>query len=307
MPNPKIINALKLRAKTYKKIRTYFDQNNILEVEAPILSQFATVDPHIDSLTTQVLGQPHYLQTSPEFFLKKLLASGSGDIYSLGKVFRQGERGRKHYPEFTMLEWYRVGWDEHELIKEVESLVKLFLPSVAVIKLSYRECFLKELRLDPHEIKIAELKVLTHSLIDIDFVSEERSAWLDLLMTHCIEPTLPQGLVFIYDYPKEQAALSRLEENSDGQIIARRFEAYLNGMELANGYFELTDANEQQSRFESDQAYRKNNKLPIYPYDKELIKALSQGVSDCAGVAVGIDRLLMVLCESNNINDVIGI
>jgi lysyl-tRNA synthetase class 2 len=306
MPNSKMKNAIELRAKTYKKIRDYFDQNNVLEAETPILSQYATVDPHIDSLATQVMGQLHYLQTSPEFFLKRLLASGSGDIYSLGKVFRQGERGKRHQPEFTMLEWYRVGWNEHELMKELEALIKLFLPNVEVVQLSYRNCFLKELNIEPHKTDVKVLKKLTQSLIDIDFDSEEKSAWLDLLMTHCIESTLPKGLVFIYDYPKEQAALAKFGTNSEGQIIARRFEAYLNGMELANGYFELTNADEQKVRFETDQAYRKNNNLSVYPYDKNLVGALNLGMPECAGVALGVDRLLMVLCKTDNISDVIS-
>jgi len=306
MLNDKIKNSLALRAKIYKTIRDYFYQHHVLEVETPILSQYATVDPHIDSLSTEVINQTHYLQTSPEFFLKRLLTADSGDIYSLGKVFRQGERGKRHQPEFTMLEWYRVAWDEHELMKEVETLIKLFLPELAVEKLSYQECFLDFLDLDPHDISIDELKRITHKIVDIEFDSDERSAWLDVLMTHCIEPNLPKGLVFIYDYPKEQAALARLDKNSQGQMVARRFEAYLNGMELANGYFELTDALEQQKRFEVDRGYRKENDLPLYPYDKNLVEALKNGMPECAGVAMGIDRLLMILSNTDDINEVIS-
>ncbi|MGH1441302.1 MAG: EF-P lysine aminoacylase EpmA [Cellvibrionaceae bacterium] len=301
----KIKNSLALRAKTYKKIRDYFYEKNVLEAEAPILSQYATVDPHIDSLSTQVINQTQYLQTSPEFFLKRLLANGSGDVYSLGKVFRQGERGQRHQPEFTMLEWYRVAWDEHELMDEVAILLRLFLPHLSVRKISYQECFLSELNIDPHSVSVNELKEITHNKLDIEFDSNERSAWLDILISHCIEPSLTEGLVFIYDYPKEQAALAQLEKNNKGQIIARRFEAYLNGMELANGYFELTDADEQKKRFEADQAYRKANDLPIYPYDKNLVDALKNGMPSCSGVAMGVDRLLMILCNTVDISDVV--
>jgi len=302
----KIKNSLALRAKTYKIIRDYFYEKNVLEAETPILSQYATVDPHIDSLSTQVINQMQYLQTSPEFFLKRLLADGCGDIYSLGKVFRQGERGKRHQPEFTMLEWYRVAWDEHELMEEVVTLLRLFLPHLSVKKIAYQDCFLNALNVDPHDIELGELKKITHKAIDIEFDSDERSDWLDILMSHYIEPNLTEELVLIYDYPKEQAALAQLGQNNQGQTIARRFEAYLNGMELANGYFELTDANEQKKRFEADQAYRKNNNLPLYPYDKGLVEALENGMPSCSGVAMGVDRLLMVLSNTKDINDVIS-
>lgn len=306
MPNDKIKNSLALRAKIYKIIRDYFYEKNVLEAETPILSQYATVDPHIDSLSTQVINQTQYLQTSPEFFLKRLLANGSGDVYSLGKVFRQGERGKRHQPEFTMLEWYRVAWDEHELMEEVAILLRLFLPHLSVKKISYQDCFLNALNIDPHDVELGELKKIAHKVIDIEFDSDEKSDWLDILMSHCIEPNLTEELVFIYDYPKEQAALAQLGKNNKGQTVVRRFEAYLNGMELANGYFELTDANEQKKRFEADQTYRKANNLPIYPYDNHLIEALKKGMPECAGVAMGIDRLLMILSNTDDINNVIS-
>ncbi len=300
------ISALRTRAKIYKTIRDFFESRNVLEVETPILGRAATIDPFIESLTTKVMGERYYLQTSPEFFLKRLLASGSGDIYSLGKVFRQGERGRRHHPEFTMLEWYRVSWDEHQLMDEVADLILAFMPDLSVSKISYGEIFLQYLSVNPYQASFDQLKTVATSRIDIAFDVDDKSNCLDLLMTHCVEPLLPKGLVFIYDYPAEQAALARLGTNNQGDSVARRFEAYLNGMELANGYFELTDAVEQKKRFEKDSDYRIKNNLPEVPYDNQLIAALECGMPDCAGVALGIDRLLMLMCDTDNIRDVMS-
>ncbi len=300
------LDTLRFRAACYKKLRDFFCQRDVLEVETPLLSEAATVDPHIESLSTEVLGAKQYLQTSPEFYLKRLLAAGSGDIYSLGKVFRQGEKGRRHHPEFTLLEWYRVGWDEQQLIDEVIALIHIFLPEVIVTRYSYRQCFLNVLSIDPHSADLSTIKKLTRDKIDIEFDSPSVSDWCDILMTHCIEPALPKGLVVIDDYPKEQAALAQLGQNDQGQTVARRFEAYLNGIELANGYYELTDAYEQEQRFCVDQRYRKNNNLPIYPYDRKLVAALENGMPACSGVALGLDRLLMILCNSRDIGEVIS-
>ncbi len=298
--------ALRLRSKVYRAVRDFFESRNVLEVETPILGRAAAIDPFIDSLTTAVMGENRYLQTSPEFFLKRLLAANSGDIYSLGKVFRQGESGRRHHPEFTMLEWYRISWDEHQLMDEVADLISVIIPELKVSKISYGDVFLEHLNVNPYQASFDQLKTIAGPHVDIAFEVDDKSSCLDLLMTHCIEPLLPKGLIFIYDYPAEQAALAKLGKNIEGDMVARRFEAYLNGIELANGYFELTDADEQKKRFEKDLDYRKNNNLTDVPYDNQLIEALENGMPECAGVALGIDRLLMSICDVDNIKDVIS-
>jgi lysyl-tRNA synthetase class 2 len=302
------LETLKARAELFKALRHFFSDKNVLEVETPMLSEAATVDPFIDSMSAQVLGETMYLQTSPEFYLKRLLAAGSGDVYSLAKAFRQGERGGRHHPEFTMLEWYRVAWDEHRLMDEVAELVQIFLPGLDIEKFSYGDCFLKYLAIDPHSVTGDELTRILRDNIELSNMQGEvdKDTALDLLMTHCVEPQLPKGLVFVYDYPASKAALAKLGSNVQGQSIARRFEAYLNGMELANGYFELTDADEQQARFEKDVAYRLEHNLPHFPYDKNLVSALKYGLPECAGVALGLDRLLMILCNKKTIQEVIS-
>lgn len=300
------LQTLKARAALNKTIRQFFDSRDVLEVETPILGKAATVDPFIDSLHTRVMGELRYLQTSPEFFMKRLLAAGSGSIYSLGKVFRQGEQGRKHNPEFTLLEWYRVGWNEQQLMAEVAELLVELIPNLTIKKLSYRDCFETHLGFDPHTLSDQQLKKITQEHINYDCQNEPRNTCLDLLMTHCIEPQLPEGLVFIDDYPATQAALAKIDQDAQGQLVAKRFEAYINGLELANGYFELTDAAEQENRFIKDQAFKKNYQNTFLPYDKKLVDALKCGMPECAGVAVGVDRLLMLLCNDNNIQNVLA-
>jgi lysyl-tRNA synthetase class 2 len=300
------LSAIKQRAVLYRSIRQFFAERQVLEVDTPILGMAATVDPAIDSLLTMVMGDTRYLQTSPEFFLKRLLAAGSGDIYSLAKVFRQGEKGRRHHPEFTLLEWYRVAWDEQQLIDEVIDLIRLFLPDVAVTRLSYRDIFLHVLSVDPHLASVDSLKEIAKTRIDIALDTDDKDIWLDLLMSHCVEPSLPEQLVIIDNYPASQAALAKVEQDASGQLVARRFEVYLHKMELANGYFELTDEFEQKQRFEQDQSNRRQRQLPVYPYDTKVVQALASGLPSCAGVALGIDRLLMVLCGVTTIAEVLS-
>jgi lysyl-tRNA synthetase class 2 len=300
------IDMLKARATLYRVIRDFFEKRGALEVDTPILSQAATVDPFIESLVTEVCDKPYYLQTSPEFFLKRLLANSSGDVYSLGKVFRQGEQGKKHHPEFTLLEWYRVAWNEHQLMNELGTFMRLLMPKVIIEKISYQDLFLMHFNVDPHTVSLADMKRLVKKEIDITFELFDKPTCFDLLMTHCIEPKMPKALFFVYDYPHESAALASLGTNAKGQIVARRFEAYLNGLELANGYYELTDAIEQKKRFEKDVKYRHDNFLATVPFDKHLIMALESGMPACAGVALGVDRLLMVLGEKSSINEVLS-
>ena len=300
------LDTIKARAQLYQKLRDFFAKREVLEVDTPILGQAATVDPFIESLHTRVLGELRFLQTSPEFFMKRLLAAGSGSIYSLGKVFRQGEQGRKHHPEFTMLEWYRLGWNEQRLMDEVAELFLQLMPELSVTKLSYRDCFKQFLQIDPHRASGETLKTLVFDHIDCQLENEPNDTWLDLLMTHCIEPNLPKGLVFIYDYPETQAALAKIDKDEQGQLVAKRFEAYINGMELANGYWELTDAVEQKNRFINDQNYKKKYQNNLLPYDKHLVAALESGMPECAGVAVGVDRLLMQVCGIDRLQEVLS-
>lgn len=303
--------ALQQRAKLYQIVREFFLAQQVLEVDVPVLSEYATVDPFIDSLKTKVLGRTEYLQTSPEFFLKRLLAAYQHDVYYLGKAFRQGEQGRRHRPEFTMLEWYRIGWTEQQLIGEVNNLLALFFPEKHCSAFTYREVFQQHLSIDPH---VATAKVLLQcSLselsgeIDESLMAGDKNTLLDLLFTHCIEPKLPLGVVAISDYPASQAALAKVAEDAQGQHVAKRFEIYVDRIELANGYWELNDGAEQQARFEQDIAYRQAHNLPVLPYDQSLVDALSEGnMPDCAGVALGIDRLLMCWLGTNDMSDVVS-
>ena len=302
------IEALRNRAHLYKILRQFFESRGVLEVETPILGKATTEDPFIESFSTRSREQARYLQTSPEFFLKRLLASGSGDIYSLSKVFRKEETGTWHHFEFTMLEWYRVGWDEHKLMDEVAELIHLLLPDIKKEKISYRELFLQYLGVDPHHIELEELRslVLLRIELSVDTKALNADALLDLLMTHCIEPELPEHLLFVYDYPENKAALSELGANKQGQTVARRFETYLKRVELANGYLELTDAEEQRQRVEKNLMYRKQNGFSKVPHDEALIAAMEYGLPKCAGVAMGIDRLLMLTTNTNTIQETIS-
>ncbi len=302
------LSALSQRAAIYREIRQFFFERQVLEVDVPVLSPFATTDPFIDSLETSLMGQPHYLQTSPEFFLKRFLAAYREDVYYLGKAFRDGERGRRHSPEFSMLEWYRIGFDEQALMSELVALVRRFLPDVTWQSLSYGELFIEHCGLDPHRASVAQLQACVAQHIEGDFCFSDKNPWLDLLFTHVVEPKLPSGLVGVYDYPASQAALARIETNPQGQSVARRFEVYLHQMELANGYWELQDSQEQQRRFQADIDYRQTQQASSsLPYDHLLVEALADGgLPSCAGVALGVDRLLMHLLDKQDIREVIS-
>jgi lysyl-tRNA synthetase class 2 len=310
--------TLRLRAELLAQIRAFFAARRVLEVETPALSGAAITDPHLASFSTRYSGpgarhgQALYLHTSPEFPMKRLLAAGSGSIYQIARVFRDGEAGRRHNPEFTLLEWYRVGLDHHGLMDEVAELVKGLLAGRLALaqpeRLSYRELFERHLRLDPHRSRVQDLAARAARwglsvppgmpLADVD-------PWLDLLLTHCIEPELGQGrLSFVYDYPASQAALARLRP--DDPPVGERFELYLNGVELANGFHELGDAREQCRRFEAENARRQALGLPAVPIDELLLAALDSGLPDCAGVALGLDRLVMLAAGKTSIQEVIA-
>ena len=294
--------ALQARAQLYRTLRHFFAERNVMEVDVPVLARSAGTDPHIELIAAQACQQKLYLQTSPEFFIKRLLASGSGDIYSLGKAFRNEECGARHNPEFTMLEWYRLNFDEQQLIDEVLALIQQACGPMDIHKFSYRELFEEKLGINPHSSSARDLEQLAKRHIELDWRDDDRDVWLDLLMTHLIEPQLPQGLCTIYDYPHSQAALARTGNTPQGDHIAHRFEVYLNGVELANGYWELSDVEEQAQRFEQDLLKRTKLSSPANPVDQKFLAALQSGLPDCAGVALGIDRLLMAIIQCDHID-----
>lgn len=278
------------------------------------MSQCAVSDPFIDTIETcyaDYVGAdsyPLYLQTSPEYAMKRLLAAGSGAIYQLGKAFRNGESGsRRHNPEFTLLEWYRPGFDEQSLMDEVEALITPILGIDTVERLSYAQIFEQYLGFDPHHVTLDQLVAETHRHIDIDLQDDDRDTWLNLLMSHVIEPHMVgRGAVFIFDYPASQAALAQVRTDTKGRLVAARFELFVQGIELANGYHELTDADEQQQRLLKDQHTRKQLGLPQRPLDMRLVSALAAGMPECAGVALGVDRLVMLALDAESIQEVIA-
>lgn len=296
--SPALIEA---RANLYRSIRDFFYARHVLEVDMPLLASHFVTDPFIQPIVADDTGKTRYLQSSPEYAMKRLLAAQPRCIYSLNKVFRAGETSRRHNPEFTMLEWYRLGLDDHQLMAEVAELVQSVQPDVAVHYLSYHQWFASNLGINPHTCGLAELRRVGKALIEIDDTGLTRDDWLDLLVTHRLEPQMPAGLTFIYDYPASQAALAKILPDNSGTLVARRFEAFFNGMELANGYWELTDSHEQRRRFAADQKRRRDLSLPDMAADPKLLAALEAGLPDCAGVALGVDRLLMQITGTRDI------
>ncbi len=304
---------LRCRAKLLADIREFFAERQVLEIETPLLSHTTVTDPHLHSFQTHYCldhteqQQTLYLQTSPEFAMKRLLAAGSGPIYQISKAFRnQGESGRYHNPEFSLLEWYQPGYDHHQLMDEVEALLKKLLACESAQRFSYAEIFQRYLKCDPHQLSLKHLKQLTlHLGLATENLGLNNIAdYLNFLMSHVIEPQLPKQLIFIYDYPVTLAALAKIRY--DTTPVAERFEVYFNGIELANGFHELNDANEQRLRFQNDLSARASQGYAKVPVDEYLLAALAQGFPDCAGVALGIDRLLMLMTGASKISDVIN-
>ena len=289
------------------QVRSFFCARQVMEVDTPILGRRGVTDLHIECVRAEVAGGQVFLQSSPEYFMKRLLAQGSGPLYYLGKVFRDEETGRRHRPEFTMLEWYRPGWDEFQLMDECGELIRSLWrgSSLVVTTLSYRQVFCDLLGLNPHNAEADALADRAAEHCGGDWRGEDRSTLLDLLFSVVVEPRLPAGLVFIHDYPACQAALARTCVDSAGDTVARRFEVFVNGMELGNGYFELTDAEEQRRRFNDDNALRARSGKRIAVADECLLAALDAGMPACSGLAIGFDRLLMQLLDKGEIGQVI--
>lgn len=309
------LENLRLRARILGDIRRFFHERGVLEVETPLLSRHGSTEPHLTTLTTRYTGPGFaqgvtlHLQTSPEFAMKRLLAAGSGPIYQIGKAFRDGEAGTRHNPEFTLLEWYRPGCDHHALMNEVALLVATLLPGQAPGRyLTYAEAFLTHAGCDPHEAPLSELRQCLREALEgeppqvVD--GDDRDMLLDLLMSHVVEPRLGPGPVFIYDYPPSQAALARVR--ADEPSVAERFELYIDGVEVANGYHEVTGAEEQAACFARDRERRRHLGLPDVEPDERLLAAMEAGMPSCAGVALGVDRLLMVLAQAKGIEEVLA-
>jgi len=312
------LDVLKLRARILERIRAFFSERAVLEVETPVFSSAAATDPALSSFTTHYTGplfprgHNFYCHTSPEFPMKRLLAAGSGSIYQICKVFRNGESGRFHNPEFTLLEWYRVGFDYRQLMDEAAVLVTEILAGHRTLatpeKLTYHEAFERHCGIDPHSADNRTLAraVTRHGIqTDLDIGHEDPDVLRDLLLTHVIETNLGRGqITLLYDYPASQAALARVRPGRPP--VAERFELYLDGLELANGFHELTDTGEQHRRFENDLQRRKASGLPAVPSDARLLSALRAGLPECAGVALGIDRLAMLASGAKTIREVIA-
>ena len=300
-------NVLRVRAQALRCLREYFDRNSTIEVDTPILSPFSVTDPYMSALSVQNPGgqAQGFLQTSPEYAMKRLLCAGSSDIYQLGKVFRADENSPQHNDEFTMLEWYRVGYDEHQLMDEVYQIITLVGGEKERCDLSYRDAFKVHLGIDPFTISLTEL----------DFFARQRLGdlpqnmlfdnYLTLLFATQIESQFESDKVtFVFDFPASQASLAQTTEREYGKV-ARRFEAYCGGLELANGFYELTDAKQQLERFKEDNVTRKSFGYEEVEIDFGLIQALETGLPQCSGVALGFDRLLMLKLGQKDIKQVL--
>ncbi|CAM8354032.1 TPA: elongation factor P--(R)-beta-lysine ligase [Morganella morganii] len=311
-PTAPIANLLK-RAKIVNEIRHFFADRGVLEVETPTMSQATVTDVHLRAFETRFTGPGAaqgitlYLMTSPEYHMKRLLAAGSGPIYQMGRSYRNEEAGRYHNPEFTMLEWYRPHYDMYRLINEVDDLLQQTLECESAESLSYQQAFLRYLDIDPLTAEKDKLREVAAKLdvSNIADTEEDRDTILQLLFMVGVEPHI--GLekpTFIYHFPASQASLAEI--SSEDHRVAERFEVYYKGVELANGFRELTDAAEQRQRFERDNRKRAAMGLPEQPIDENLLAALEHGFPECAGVALGIDRLIMLALGAERISDVIA-
>ena len=309
-------DAIRLRAWFNRLVREFFHARDVLEVETPVLSLAGNTEPNIASFSLEFSsrtdGAPRtrWLRTSPEHALKRLLTAGIGDCYELGRVFRDGEAGGRHNPEFTLLEWYRVGWDHHRLAGETVELVQAALALVgrhaSVEHTTFRDLYRARLGIDPVTADTATLQAaLGDVTLDPDGLT--RDDWLDLLMTHRIQPGFADDAIVVVDaWPASQCALAKLAPDAEGVPVAERFELYLGPLELANGYHELLDAWEQGARFANDGRRRQARGDVVPPADAHLLSALAHGLPACAGVALGVDRLLMALLGTPRIADVLA-
>ncbi|RDV28008.1 elongation factor P--(R)-beta-lysine ligase [Alteromonas aestuariivivens] len=305
-------NGRQARAWLLRTIREFFYQRQVLEVDTPILSHGTVTDVHLAAFSCRfdhsVTGAPQtlYLQTSPEYAMKRLLCAQSGPIYQIIKAFRHEGAGRWHNPEFTMLEWYRPGFDHHQLMDEMDALLQETLKTSSAQRFTYQEVFVQYLNLDPLIATDAQVaRCVAEQGIDMVGELPDRDSQLQLLFSIAIEPNIgQQNPCFVYSFPASQAALARL--NSQDPRVADRFEVYFKGAELANGFYELAEPGEQRQRFMQDNALRAQHGLPQLPLDEHFLAALESGLPECSGVALGIDRLLMLMLDAQHIEEVIN-
>jgi lysyl-tRNA synthetase class 2 len=309
------IDHLKKRSQALKTLRAFFYARSVMEVDTPILSSAATPDLHLRSLSTQVQvpgeadHHTFYLHTSPEYPMKRLLCAGSGDIFYLGKVFRDGDVSRRHQVEFTLLEWYRLGFDLRAMMDETVKVVQSLLGDRPVEMISYEEAFESYAGLEAvhdTDAKSCQACLAEHRVPEVVGVdADDKPLWEQLVLTEVIEPQLGRGkITCLYHYPSREAALAQL--HLQDERLALRFEVFVDGMELANGYQELADADEYRRRFEADLAQRSENGLPNVPMDEALLSALAvDGLPACSGVALGVDRLLMLAFQADDIRGVL--
>lgn len=307
-------NQIKQRALLLDNIRAFFKNLAVLEVETPLLCQYAPTMVHIDPISVMLSNNStRFLQTSPEYAMKRLLAAGIGDIFQICKAFRGMESGVRHNPEFTMLEWYRVNFNHHQLMQEVIALLNYCGINYKNCLISYREIFKKYVNTDPGIASLTELKQIIKN--NINLTDDFKSFMLnqatiqdcqELLFSNLVEPNLEHNIIWaIYNYPKEQSALAKVSKEPDGYFVAERFEIYINGIELANGYHELLDPIAQQQRFIEDQNLREQLGKNYLAIDNYLIEALKHGLPSCSGVALGVDRLLMLITGMSNLEQVL--
>lgn len=305
------IEQLRQRATLLASIRQFFSERQVMEVDTPAMSHATVTDIHLHTFQTEFVGPGYadgsklFFMTSPEFHMKRLLAAGSGCIYQINKAFRNEENGRYHNPEFTMLEWYRVGFDHHQLMDEMDDLLQRVLSCEEAERMSYQQAFIDVLGVCPLEGSMDELKVVAGQLglSDIAEPESDRDTLLQLLFSVGIENKIGQVVpAFVYDFPASQAALAKI--NPQDARVAERFEVYFKGIELANGFHELDKPKEQLTRFEQDNAKRLAMGLKPQPIDHHLIAALEAGLPDCAGVALGVDRLIMLALGCDHIDQV---
>lgn len=309
----KLSKRLTVRANFLRAIREYFFQQGLIEVDTPILSQYGNPEPALLNFVTTYHGPGElylknlYMITSPEYHMKRLLAHGVGDCYYLGKVFRDGELSARHNPEYTILEWYRLGFSLSELMDETASLITSLAKQILPIeKFTYKEAFLHYLGFNPFHKKQKELEALLEKKgVRLTFCPQSKDEVLDLLVTHLLEPSFnPDKLTFLYEYPASQASLAQLKKDQEGDWVGLRYEVYWQGLELANGYEELTNSQEQRNRFREENKERGALGLKEVPLDEKLLASLDD-VPPCSGVAMGVDRLLMAKYGFKSITKVI--
>lgn len=300
------LDDLRLRAQYMARIRQFFNERGYLEVETPYLAGFGVTDLHLQNISATCRGEPRWLQTSPEYHMKRLLAAGSGPIFQIARVFRDDELGRWHNPEFSLLEWYKPSFDHHDLIAEMDTFLQQGFAMPALLKKTYQQAFLEACAIDPLQASLSDLRacLLAHHLDGVLPADEtDPDQYLFLLMSFVVEPylgSLPYP-VAVYDFPASQAALAQVQG-----AVAERFEVYYQGVELANGFHELTDYTQQSARFESDRLKREAAGLPDSAPDPYLLAALAAGLPPCSGVALGLDRLFALAMGRASIAEVMA-